>query len=150
MGKEKGSGKGSAKPGRKKLYSLVIGILLITIVVAFAMYYVASKTSIVKIAEFAKTGDALVVDQVLYRFSATIENQGINDVSGLVLRVRVLGDGVELGGDSYTLPTLLRGQKYSPDDVGVWLNLTDIGGKTISFSATLELDNKIIDEATSP
>jgi hypothetical protein len=149
MGKGKSSGKGSARPGRKRLYSLVIGILLVVIVVAFALYYVASKTSIVKIAEFAKTGDALVVDQVLYRFSATIENQGINDVSGLVLKVRVLGDGVELGGDSFALPTLLRGQKYAPDELGVWTNLTAVSGKAISFSAKLELDNRTLDEATS-
>ena len=138
-----------AKRGKKRLYSLVVGIVLIAVVVALALYYVGTRTNIVKIAQFAKTGDALVVDQVLYRFSVTIENQGINDVSGLVLKVRVLGDGADLGGDSYTLPILLSGQKHTPNEVGVWLNLTDIGGKTISFLATLELDNRTIDEATS-
>jgi hypothetical protein len=85
----------------------------------------------------------------MYKFSVTIENQGINDVSGLVLKVSVLGDGAELGDDLHALPILLHGQKQTPDDVGVLLNKTDIGGKSISFLATLELDNRRIDEATS-
>lgn len=148
MGMGKGASKGKAKPSKKKLYSLIVGIVLIILVVAFAAYYITSRTSIVKIIQFNKTGDAQIPDQVLYRFSVTIENQGINDISSLALRVRVLGDGVELGSDYHALQTLLHGQKWTPDEVAVWVNLTDIGGKTISFSATLDLGNRTIDEVT--
>jgi hypothetical protein len=144
----KGASKGKAKPGKKKLYSLITGIVLIIVVVAFAAYYITSRTSIVKITQFNTTGTSHLPDQVLYRFSVTIENQGINDISGLTLRVKVLGDGVELGSDYFPLQTLLHGQKWTPDDVAVWVNLTDIGGKTISFSATLDLGNRTIDEMT--
>jgi uncharacterized protein YpmB len=144
----KGKSRGSVKPGRKKLYSLIVGIVLIILVVAFAGYYITSRTSIVKIIQFNRTGDAQIPDQVLYRFSVTIENQGIDDISSLVLRVRVLGDGVELGSDTHTRATLLHGQKWTPDEVAVWVSLTDIGGKIISFSAALDLGNRTIDEVT--
>jgi len=145
----KGASKGKAKPGKKKLYSLVTGIVLIIVVVAFAAYYLASTTNIAKITQFNRTGDAHVLDQMLYRFSVNVENQGRNDISGLTLRVKVLGDGVELGSDYFPLQTLLHGQKWTPDDVAVWVNLTDIGGKTISFSAALDLGNRTIDEVTT-
>ena len=144
----KGKSKGSVKPGKKKLYSLIVGIVLIILVVAFAAYYITSRTSIVKITQFNKTGDAQIPDQVLYRFSVTIENQGLNDINSLALRVRVLGDGVELGSDYHALQTLLHGQKWTPDEVAVWVNLTDIASKTISFSATLDSGNRTIDEVT--
>jgi hypothetical protein len=145
----KGKSKCSVKPGKKKLYSLIVGIVLIILVVAFAAYYITSRTSIVKIIQFNKAGDAQIPDQILYRFSVTIENQGIDDISGLALTVRVLGDGVELGSDYHALPTLLHGQKWTPHEAAVWVNLTDIGGKTISFSAALDLGNRTIDEVTT-
>jgi hypothetical protein len=66
----------------------------------------------------------------------------------LTLRVNILGDGIQIGGEYTILQSLLRGQKFTSDDLGVWVNVTDVGSKTITFAATLELDNKTIDEAT--
>ena len=77
-----------------------------------------------------------------------VEKQGTNDINGLTLRVRILGDGIQIGGEDYPLGSLLRGQEFTSDDLGVWVNITDIGSKTITFAATLELDNRTIDEVT--
>lgn len=85
---------------------------------------------------------------MLYRFSVEVENQGTNDINGLTLRVRILGDGIQIGGEDYPLRSLLRGQEFTSDDLGVWVNITDIGSKTITFAATLELDKRTIDEVT--
>lgn len=139
---------GKVKLGKKKLYSLIASIVLVVVIVAFAAYYWESGTNIAKITQFSKTGGGQTPEQVLYRFSLKVENQGINDISGLTLRVKVLGDGAELGSDYLPLQTLPHGQEYTPGDLGVWVNITDIGSKTITFAATLELDNKTIDEVT--
>lgn len=138
-----------AKPGKKKLYSLVTGIVLIIVIVAFVAYYWESRTNIAKLTRFSRTGGGQTPEQVLYRFSLKVENQGINDISGLTLRVKVLGDGTELGSDHLPLQTLPHGQEYTADDMGVWVNITEISSKTITFTATLELGNKTIDEVTS-
>ena len=138
-----------AKLGKKKLYSLVTGIVLIIVIVAFVAYYWESRTNIAKITRFSKTGGGQTPEQVLHRFSLKVENQGTNDISGLTLRVRVLGDGTELGSDYLPLQTLPHGQEYTADDMGVWVNITEISSKTIAFAATLELGNRTIDEVTS-
>ncbi len=139
---------GKVRLGKKKLYSLIASIVLVIIIVAFAAYYWESGTTIAKITEFSKTGGGQSPDQVLYRFSVEVENQGTNDIDGLTLRVGILGDGVQIGGEYTILQPLLRGQKFTSDDLGVWVNSTDIGSKTITFAATLELNNKTIDEVT--
>ena len=77
-----------------------------------------------------------------------VEKQGTNDINGLTLRVRILGDGIQIGGEDYLLESLLRGQEVASEDLGVWVNITDIGSKTITFAATLELDKRTIDEVT--
>jgi hypothetical protein len=144
----KGTSNGRAKPGKKKLYSVITGIVLVIVIVAFAAYYWESRTNIAKITQFSKTGGGQASEQVLYRFSVKVENQGTNDINGLTLRVRILGDGTQIGDEDYLLESLLRGQEFTSDDLGVWVNITDIGSKTITFAATLELDNKTIDEVT--
>ena len=45
----KGTSNGKAKPGKKKLYSLIAGIVLVIVIVAFAAYYWESGTNIAKI-----------------------------------------------------------------------------------------------------
>jgi len=146
MAKEASNGK--VKLGKKKLYSLIASIVLVIVIVAFAAYYWESRTNIARITQFIKTGGGQTSEQVLYRFSGEVENQGTNDINGLTLRVRILGDGIQIGGEYTILQSLLRGQKFTSDDLGVWVNITDIGSKTITFAATLELDNKTIDEVT--
>jgi hypothetical protein len=138
----------AARPGRKRLYGLVTAVVLVVVVVAFVLYYVPSKSSIVKITHFSKT-EGSVPGQVIYKFSVTIENQGTNDVSGLLLRVRILGDGAEIQSETFLMPTLNRGQEYSPDEVGMLANLNETAGKTLSFTATLDLNSRTIDEATT-
>lgn len=145
----KGTSNGRAKPGRKWLYSLITGIVLVIVIVAFVAYYWESSTNIAKITRFSKTSGGETPEQVLYRFSLKVENQGMNDISGLTLRVKVLGDGAELGSEYLLLPTLPHGQEYTPGDMGVWVNITEISSKTITFAATLELGNRTIDEVTS-
>jgi hypothetical protein len=132
--------------GKKKLYSLIAGIVLVIVIVAFVVYYWESRTNIAKITQFSKTSGGQTPDQVLYRFSVKVTNQGTNDINGLILGVRILGDGIQIGGEDYPLSSLPRGQEFTSDDLGVWVNTTDIGSKTITFAATLELDNKKIDE----
>ena len=144
MAKETSNGK--VKLGKKKLYTLIASIVLVIVIVAFAAYYWESRTNIARITQFSKTGGGQASEQVLYRFSVEVENQGTNDINGLILRVRILGDGIQIGGEYTILQSLLRGQKFTSDDLGVWVNVTDIGSKTITFAATLELDNRTIDE----
>ena len=139
---------GKAKLGKKKLYTLIASIVLVSVIVAFAAYYWESGTNIAKITQFYKTGGGQAAEQVLYRFSVEVENQGTNDIHGLTLRVRILGDGTQIGGEDYDLGSLRRGQEFASDELGVWVNTTDIGSKTITFAATLELDSKTIDEVT--
>ena len=134
--------------GKKKLYTLIASIVLVIVIVAFAAYYWESRTNIAKITQFSKTGGGTLPEQVLYRFSVEVENQGTNYINGLTLEVRILGDGTQIGGEDYDLGSLLRGQEFTSDDLGVWVNITDIGSKTITFAATLELDNRTIDEVT--
>lgn len=147
----KGTSNGRAKPGKKKLYILITGIVLVIVIVAIAAYYWESKTNIAKITWFSYSiGGTLTepVEQVLYKFYFKVENQGTNDISGLTLRVKVLGDGAELGSEHLLLQTLPHGQEKDPGFLGVWVNVTDIGSKTITFAATLELDNRTIDDVT--
>jgi hypothetical protein len=139
---------GKVRLGKKKLYSLIASIVLVIIITAFVAYYWESRTTIAKITQFFKTGGGQSPDQVLYRFSIQVENQGTNDIKDLTLRVRILGDGIQIGGEYYVLQSLLRGQEFTSDDLGVWVNITDVGTKAITFAATLELDNKTIDEVT--
>jgi len=139
---------GKAKFGKKKLYSLIASIVLVIVIVAFAAYYWESRTNIAKITQFSKTGGGQASEQVLYRFSVKVENQGTNDIIGLILRVRILGDSIQIGGEDYVLGSLLRGQEFTSDDLGLWVNITDIGSKTITFAAALELGNRTIDEVT--
>ena len=146
MAKETSNGK--VKLGKKKLYSLITSIVLVIVIVAFAAYYWESGSNIAKITQFIKTGGGQTSEQVLYRFSVEVENQGTNDINGLTLRVRILGDGIQISGEDYPLQSLLRGQEFTSDDLGVWVNITDIGSKTITFAATLELDKRTIDEVT--
>ncbi len=144
----KAANNGKVKLGKRKLYSLITCIVIIIVTVAFAAYYLEPRTSIAKITQFSRTGGGTSPDQVLYRFSVEVENQGTNDIKDLTLRVSILGDGTQIGGEYAILQSLLRGQKYTSDDLGVWVNVTDIGSKTITFAATLELNNKTIDEVT--
>ena len=144
----KGTSNGKVKLGKKKLYSLITGIVLVIVIVAFAAYYWESRTNIARITQFSKTIGGTTLEQVLYKFSLKVENQGTNDINGLILRVRILGDGIQIGGEYTILQSLLRGQKFTSDDLGVWVNITDIGSKTITFAATLELDKRTIDEVT--
>ena len=146
MAKETSNGK--VKLGKKKLYTLITGIVLVIVIVAFAAYYWESRTNIARITQFSKTIGGTTLEQVLYKFSLKVENQGTNDINGLILRVRILGDGIQIGGEYTILQSLLRGQKFTSDDLGVWVNITDIGSKTITFAATLELDKRTIDEVT--
>jgi len=143
----KGTSNGKVRLGKKKLYSLITGIVLIIVIVAFAAYYWESRTNIAKITQFSETIGGTIPEQVLYKFSLKVENQGTNDIDGLTLGVRILGDGIQIGGENSSLGSLLRGQEYTTE-VGVWVNITDIGSKTITFAATLELDNRAIDEVT--
>lgn len=146
MAKETSNGK--VKLGKKKLYTLIASIVLVIIIVAFAAYYWESGTTIAKITQFSKRLGGQIPEQVLYIFSVEVENQGTNDINDLTLSVNILGDGIQIGGEYTILQSLLRGQKFTSDDLGVWVNVTDVGSKTITFAATLELDNKTIDEAT--
>ena len=143
----KGRSNSKVKPGKKKLYSLIVSIVLVIVIIAFTAYYWEPRANIGKITQFSKTGGGQTPEQVLYRFSVEVENQGTNDIKGLTLRIRILGDGIQIGGE-YSMITLLRGQKFASDDLGVWVNTTDVGGKTITFVATLELNNRTIDEVT--
>ena len=139
---------GKVKLGKKKLYSLIASIVLVIVIVAFAAYYWESGSNIARITQFSKTGVGQIPEQVLYVFSVKVENQGTNDINGLTLGVRILGDGIQIGGENYTDWSLPRGQEFTNPDWGVWVNITDIGSKTITFAATLELDSKTIDEVT--
>jgi hypothetical protein len=140
---------GKVRLGKKKLYSLIASIVLVIVIVAFVAYYWESNANIAKITQFSKTGGGQTPDQVLYRFSVEVTNQGTNDINGLTLRVRILGDGIQISGEDYPLQSLLRGQEFTSDDLGVWVNITDIGSKTITFAATLDLGNRTIDEVTT-
>jgi hypothetical protein len=142
----KGKSNGRAKLGKRKLYSLITGIVLVIVIVALAAYYWELGTDIAKITQFSRTGGGQTPEQVLYRFSVEVENQGTNDINDLILRVTILGDGIQIGGEYASLGSLHQGQKFASDDLGVWVNITDIGSKTITFDATLELDKRIINE----
>ncbi|HUW48891.1 MAG TPA: hypothetical protein VMW36_09155, partial [Patescibacteria group bacterium] len=97
----KGTSNGKVKLGKKKLYSLIAGIVLVIVIVAFAAYYWESRTNIARITQFSKTIGGTIPEQVLYKFSLKVENQGTNDINGLTLRVRILGDGIQIGGEGY-------------------------------------------------
>ena len=144
----KATNNGKVKLGKRRLYSLITCIVIIIVIVAFAAYFLEPRTTIAKITQFSATRDGSAFEQVLYKFSVEVENQGTNDIKHLNLTVSILSDGIQIGGEYTILQSLLRGQRYASDDLGVWVNVTDIGSKTITFAATLELDNKTIDEVT--
>jgi len=137
---------GKVKLGKKRLYTLIASIVLVIVIVAFAAYYWESGTTIAKITQFSKRLGGQIPEQVLYVFSVKVENQGTNNINGLTLGIRILGDGIQIVGENYTDWSLPRGQEFTNPDWGVWVNITDIGSKTITFAATWELDNKTIDE----
>jgi divalent metal cation (Fe/Co/Zn/Cd) transporter len=139
---------GKVKLGKKRLYTLIASIVLVIVIVAFAAYYWESGTTIAKITQFSKRLGGQIPEQVLYVFSVKVENQGTNNINGLTLGIRILGDGIQIVGENYTDWSLPRGQEFTNNDWGIWVNITDIGSKTITFAATLELDNKTIDEVT--
>lgn len=84
-----------------------------------------------------------------FPFIVNITNQGHNDVSGLTLVVKVLGNESELG-TPYTqlLDTLPSGQEVTPRDVVITVNTTETVGATLSYVATVELDGRVLDERT--
>lgn len=145
MGEEKQNHK--ATISRKRLYRAVAIIVIAIVAVAFIVYYWQSTTNVVRITGFQESGGGQVPGEVLYGFTVKIANQGRNDVSGLTLVVKVLGNGSEIGRDSHPFITVRSGQEIEDDDFGIWLNSTDTVGKTLSYVATLELDGKVLDEA---
>lgn len=132
---------------RKRLYSAVAIILIAIVAVAFFVYYGQSTTNFVKITYFAKTGGGETADDMIYLFTVKIANQGHNDVSGLTLVVKVLGNGSELGSTSLLL-SIPSGQERT-ENPGIDLNKNDTVGNTFTYVATFELDGRVVDERTA-
>lgn len=84
---------------------------------------------------------------MIYLFTVKIANQGHNDVSGLTLVVKVLGNGSELGSTSLLL-SIPSGQERT-ENLGIDLNKNDTVENTFNYVATLELDGRVVDERTA-
>jgi hypothetical protein len=121
---------------RKRLYSAVAIILIAIVAVAFFVYYWQSKT-----------GGGETADDMIYLFTVKIASQGHNDVSGLTLVVKVLGNGSELGSTSLLL-SIPSGQERT-ENAGIDLNKNDTVGNAFSYVATFELDGRVVDERTA-
>jgi len=129
---------------KKTLYRLIGIVAIVIVVVAPYFYYKQLTTNVVVITEFRKHPVTDVVgDTARWPFTVKVENRGSNDVSNLVLIVRILGNGSELGRDSGALSTMQVGQVRT-FIMSIYLDIDVIRGKILSSTATLELEGEVI------
>jgi hypothetical protein len=140
--------KDKATVNRKRLYKVAAIVVIVAVVLAFTAYYWQSTTDLVRITEFYETNEGQTTEQVIYGFTVKIANQGHNDVSNLILVVKVLGNGSELDRATRSLFILRSGQEVIPSAVYTAVNTTDTVGSTISYVATVESNGRVLDERT--
>jgi hypothetical protein len=141
---------GNVNIGKKTLFLMVAIIIIVVAVVAFFALFRQSSTNKVRITNIAVQPAEITGYNVRWPITVTIENQGSNDVSGVTLVVKMLGDGSELGRDTAQLSTLIVGDQRTMN----MSILTDTRGagplETRAYVATILLDNIILDEARLP
>lgn len=144
------SPKGTMTISRKKLGAIVVSVIVVLAGVMIYLYR-SSPTTDVKIVKFFYViEDSHIAEgQMILPFYVKVENQGSNNVSGLVLVVKVFGDERELARDTAPMGTLKAGQRKTMSML-VQVDMTKVIGKTISYVATLYSDQTIIDENTTP
>lgn len=147
--------KGKVTISRKTFYGIAF---LVIVVFAGVMIYLfgSSQTSNVKIVRFflvtehswmGRTMGARTTNgQVILPFYVKVENSGSNNVSDLVVVVRVFGGYTELGNDTAHIKTLQAGRRITLSMV-VKVNKSELLGKALGYVATVYLDNAIVDEA---
>jgi hypothetical protein len=103
----------------------------------------------VRIKEFFKSGSGQADESLIFKFTVKVENQGANDVTGLKVAVKVLGNDSELAQDAHLLHPnrLLSGEVRADTDLGVMINVTDTIDKTLSAVAWIELNGAVLDQA---
>jgi len=139
---------------RKTIYVIVVVLVLVASAVVMTHLLSPSSTTAVKIVRFflVDEPDHLTIgvhmegDEMIFPFYVKVENQGSNNVSNLVVVVKVLGDHSELGSDTASIETLQAGRRRTMSMV-VRVNVSELQGKFINYIATLYLDNTIVDEA---
>ena len=134
---------------RRRLYAIVAVIVIIVVSTAFFIYYWQSHSNLVRIKDFFKSGGGQAGEYLILGFTVKMENQGVNDVTGLIMVVKVLGNGTELAQDGHPLRpnTLFRGEEREDEELGVIINMTETIDETLSAVAWIELNGAILDQA---
>jgi hypothetical protein len=134
--------------GNKKLFVLIAALITVAVVVAFFTYYRQQAVNLVRIKEFFKSGGGQAEEVLIFKFTVKVENQGVNDVTGLIVAVKVLGNGSELAQDAHLLHPnrLLSGEVREDSDFAMMININDTVGNALSAIAWIELNGAVLDQ----
>lgn len=135
--------------GNRRLFVIIAALVTVAVVAAFFVYYRQQAINLVRIKEFFKSGSGQADESLIFKFTVKVENQGANDVTGLKVAVKVLGNDSELAQDAHLLHPnrLLSGEVRADTDLGVMINVTDTIDKTLSAVAWIELNGAVLDQA---
>jgi len=132
--------------GKKTIYGIIASVIIIAVVLI--CFFRPFSTNSVRISRFTKEEGSFVGNYMQFPFTVEVENLGSNDVSGLVLVVKVLADYSEVDRDIEHLSTLRAGHKVT---IGMYCLVDyDLLQGKVSYVATLQLDHTILDEITLP
>ena len=142
--------KTKAKISRKTLYGIVVFVIVVFAGVVIYLFASSSPYNVRIVRFFLFEENSHVLGNlVVLSFYVKIENLGSNNVSGMVLVVKVLDDYHELGRDTVHIDTLQPGLRKTFSIV-VRVNTTEFFGKYVRYVATLYLGDTIIDENATP
>ena len=132
---------------KKTVYGIIGVVIIIAVVLIY--FFRPLSTNSVRIARFAKEEGSFIGNYMQFPFTVEVENLGSNDVSGLVLVVKVLADYNEVYRDTEHLSTLKAGHIVTIS-MHCLVDYDLLQGKEASYVVTLQLDNTVLDESTLP
>jgi hypothetical protein len=142
------------KISRKTLIGVAL-VLVIIVLAGVTIYLLGSPApKTVKIVRFFPADETshltigihIEGDQMVFPFYVKVENSGSNNVSNLLVVVRVFGDYSELGNNTARIETLKAGSRKTMSMV-VRIKTSELQGKIINYVATVYQGNTVLDEA---
>lgn len=136
---------------KKVVYGIaVIAVVIVAVVLIYFRPFSTTNANDVKIESFAKEEGYMIGGSMEFPFTVKVTNFGSNDVSGLVLVVKVLGDYNEVDSDVEHLGTLRSGYSTTVSMLCSANYDASLKGKEVSYVATLQLDSTVLDESRLP
>lgn len=147
---------------RKSVYILVsIGLIITILSGVFILLFQENHFSDIKITDFSVDDEMGVVGGLVvdWRFNLTVENKGVDDVSGLMLDVKVFSNGTELQVGNFFTGTFENCTLKDPLEAGEVREVTGnimvtVGdnamgammGKKAEIVSYVILDNVVLDQ----